>query len=603
MLLCVDQLHMQAADLIGEPLLFLELIERHCVSRSFAPNFFLARLLQEINLNRDLEKSFDLSSLVLIATGGEANPVNTCASLSKALVSFGAPVDVITPGFGMTETCAGAIYNAKCPDYDEQQKLEFASLGHCLPGIHMRITCPDGTMERLASPNEVGNLEVSGQVVFQEYFNDKSNTRNAFTLDGWFRTGDRAFIDSEGFLNLAGRGKEQMNINGVKYAPHEVETAIEEACIIGITSTYTVCFSYRTASSQTEQICVVYLPSYQPSDSEESIQAQDAISKVVMLLTNVRPYVLPLDSSRLQKSTLGKLSRAKIHSAFKAGEYREYQALKDEALRSYRQAHAEPPQNQTEELLLQEFEEALNLSRDELGTNTHLLDAGITSIELIKVTRGIEKRLKLPYQIPISTVITHPTVQRLAKALEQLHTPKSFDPVVTLQHQGSETPLWLVHPGVGEVLVFLPLAKYFLNRPLHTLRARGFNAGEEYFSSITEAVTIYHNAIKRVQPTGPYAIAGYSYGSMLAFEIAKILERNGDEVAFLGSFNLPPHIKSRMRQLNWTECLLNLAYFLELITEEHAQQISSDLKLVPPKDRTRSSTLSSHPPPPCDCQN
>ncbi len=67
---------------------------------------------------------------------------------------------------------------------------------------------------------------------------------------------------------------------------------------------------------------------------------------------------------------------------------------------------------------------------------------------------------------------------------------------------------------------------------------------------------------------------------MLAFETAKALERAGDRVRFLASFNLPPHIKSRMRQLNWTECLLSLAYFLDLMTEERARELSPLLRDV-----------------------
>lgn len=88
----------------------------------------------------------------------------------------------------------------------------------------------------------------------------------------------------------------------------------------------------------------------------------------------------------------------------------------------------------------------------------------------------------------------------------------------------------------------------------------------------------YHAAIKETQPTEPYAIAGYSYGTMLAFETAKILEGNGDEVRFLGSFNLPPHIKDRMSQLIWSECLLHLSYFLDIITETTASELSAPLR-------------------------
>ena len=86
----------------------------------------------------------------------------------------------------------------------------------------------------------------------------------------------------------------------------------------------------------------------------------------------------------------------------------------------------------------------------------------------------------------------------------------------------------------------------------------------------------YHASITKTQPIGPYAIAGYSYGTMLAFETTKILENNGDEVRFLGSFNLP-HIKDRINQLIWSECLLHLSCFLDIITEKKASELSAPL--------------------------
>lgn len=145
---------------------------------------------------------------------------------------------------------------------------------------------------------------------------------------------------------------------------------------------------------------------------------------------------------------------------------------------------------------------------------------------------------------------------------------------MTFRSTGTKTPLWLVHPGVGEVLVFVGLAQYLNedDRPVYALRARGFEPGQERFDSITEAVETYVEAVQKYQPRGPYALAGYSYGTMLAFEMAKKLDsgQGGNSVQFLGSFNLPPHIKTRMRQLNWNMCLLHLVYFLGLTTEEYA---------------------------------
>jgi thioesterase domain-containing protein len=181
-------------------------------------------------------------------------------------------------------------------------------------------------------------------------------------------------------------------------------------------------------------------------------------------------------------------------------------------------------------------------------------------------------------------MFNHPSIRELAKVLQSFHEPQQYNPVVTLSPSGSKLPLWLFHPGVGEILVFLGLAKFFQDRPVHALRARGFNMGEAFFKDISECVTVYWKAIKQVQPDGPYALAGYSYGSMLAFEVAKLLIKNGDKVYFLGCFNLPPNIKFRMRQLDRTNCLLHLSFFLDIISEELSEQIQPTVRSLTPAD-------------------
>lgn len=78
-------------------------------------------------------------------------------------------------------------------------------------------------------------------------------------------------------------------------------------------------------------------------------------------------------------------------------------------------------------------------------------------------------------------------------------------------------------------------------------------------------------------PEGPYTITGCSFGAMLAFEMAKVFERQGDHVAFLGSFNLPHHIKARMHDLDWIEVVINLAYFLDLTSQEYAYEVLTEM--------------------------
>ncbi|KAL9036760.1 MAG: hypothetical protein Q9180_004109 [Flavoplaca navasiana] len=91
-----------------------------------------------------------------------------------------------------------------------------------------------------------------------------------------------------------------------------------------------------------------------------------------------------------------------------------------------------------------------------------------------------------------------------------------------------EPALLFIHPGIGEILVFLGLVQYFPDRPIYGLRARGFNPGESPSDVLTNILTTYFEAHKKQQPNSPYATAGYSYDSMLAFELSKMLEAGGD---------------------------------------------------------------------------
>lgn len=570
-----DQIHVPGSQILSSPLDFISLLEKHRVSRTFAPNFFLAKVRDALLENEELPhpKKWDLTSLKYIASGGEVNVTKTCEQLSDLLIKFGTPKNVIVPGFGMTETCAGAIFNVDCPVYDKEQSLQFTSLGSPMPGIRMRVT--DG-FNNSVTPGETGNLEVKGPVVFKGYYNNPKATEEAFTIDGWFKTGDLSRLGQDGTLRLAGRAKETMIINGVNYSSHEIEDALEG--LPGLTPTFTCTFSSFPEGGETEEICVVYLPTYSPDSIAERAQTADSISKTVLMSTGSRPRILPLDRLMLQKSALGKLSRGKIKTALEKGEYRSYEEANAKLMRQYRESTRSPPANDQEKRLLEIFLQSLDVSAEDFDVKTPIFDVGISSVELLKLKTDIEERLGMKRSaIPIITIMENTTVRDLSNALDKLAKPHEYSPEVVLQTHGDKKPLWLVHPGAGEILIFINLAKYLVDRPVYALRARGFNDGEKPFESIEEAADTYYNAVKARQPEGPYALAGYCYGAMLAVQVTKRLEANGDEVRFLGSFNLPPHIKARMSMLDWKECLLHLAYFLDLMTQPRSRELAAEL--------------------------
>ena len=588
-LLGADQVHVHAADLLVQPSAFINLLSKHRVAYTFAPNFFLAALRKSLETpaGSKLCDGADLSNLKALISGGEASVVETCEALTKLLSYYGIEGDVIRPGFGMTETCAGSIYGKSCPSYELERCMDYGCLGSCIPGMHMRLVSDEGTV---VAQGETGHLQVHGSIVFEKYYNNPEATADAFTDDGWFITGDRGFLDENRYLNLSGRAKESIIINGVQYYPHQIESALEEAYLPGVIPSYFACFPHRPPKSQTERFCIVYCPTYATTSIITRVETNDAIARICATICGARPYqIMPLEKSQLPKSALGKLSRTKIQKAFEGGAYQE---ILQEHLCAIQAHKLSMRRNriltETEKVVLSTFLDVLELDTDDIGVDNNMLDAGITSIDLLRMQKVLQAKFAID-EIPLITLLMNPTIEGMSAAIDRSKGNPSgkvaaYNPVIPLSTKGPKTPLWLVHPGVGEVLVFLNLAKFFTDRPVYALRAKGFEQGEDFFENIPQIVETYHESILRTQPEGPYAIAGYSFGAMLAFEISKGLEIQGKQVKFLGSFNLPPHIKTRMNQLDWIEVALNLGYFLDFYSETYQQRISDELHEKQPQE-------------------
>ena len=497
--LAAEQVHVAAADLVANPLAFIQLIGRHSAAYTFAPNFFLAGLRKALEKPESQPQlhDLDLSSLRALISGGEANVTETYSAVTQLLKPFGAASDVIRPGFGMTETCAGSIYNLECPVYDITSRTEFTSLGTSIPGLRLRIARDDQTV---AKPNEIGDLQVSVPVVFDEYFNNAEATAAAFTEDGWFVTGDRAYLDTSGKLHLSGRAKDVIIINRVKHLPHELESAIEDAGIQGVVPSYTAVFPHRPQGSDTEVICVVYLPSYEELDVAARLSVRQKVSEIAITQTGARPYcILPLNKAALPKTTLWKLSRPKLRIAYESGLFAAYQATDDSLIRSWQEANGQKPATDGEHILFRIFSEVLEIPGNALDIDTSLFELGISSVELLRLKSAIETSL-LCIPVAITTFMAYPTIRSLALALQH-EKPMEYNPAVTLRPASdvytNANPLWLIHPGVGEVLIFLHLAKYIVDRPVYALRSRGFD-GEPFFDTMQECISTYHATIKRL---------------------------------------------------------------------------------------------------------
>jgi thioesterase domain-containing protein len=182
-------------------------------------------------------------------------------------------------------------------------------------------------------------------------------------------------------------------------------------------------------------------------------------------------------------------------------------------------------------------------------------------------------------------------VRALAAYLDQhpagrAKTDAGYDPIVPMQQGGTRTPLFCVHPGAGEVLVLLDLAKHFAgDRPFYALRARGFTHGETPFTSHHEMIGSYLRAIRGRQRHGPYALAGYSSGGIIAYAIARELLAAGEEVAFLGGFDFPPILKPLLTGLDFSVTVSVLSHFLGLLDQRQSRELPGQLRGLPVREQ------------------
>ncbi|MFJ3644509.1 AMP-binding protein [Streptomyces murinus] len=567
------QLQTSPEAVLAAPMRFLELIDAHRVTMTFTPNFLLSQL-NKIVERLPVPPSLDLSCLRHIVSGGEANPVATGVGFLDRLAPYGLRRGALWPAFGMTETCAGSIYNREFPKADRD--AEFAAVGRPVDGLRIRITAED-TGAPLGE-SEIGEVQLTGPMVTHGYWNDKEATDAAFTADGWFQTGDLGRLDG-GRLTLVGRSKDSVIVNGVNYYSHDLESVLDG--LEGIEKSFVAAFPTRPKGSDTEQLAVAFAVAPEVADDEPALhRLLIAVRNSVVLHWGFRPsLLLPLPKNAFPKTSLGKIPRALMRRRLEAGDYDKHlkfvQALVTRQLGGY-----VAPVGAREEALTELYGELFETDPATISATASFFDLGGTSLDILRLKSLIARRFP-GTEPPVLAILTSPSVRALAARIEAAlsDSPAPYDPIVPLQTSGDGTPLFCVHPGVGEVLVFVNLAKYFVHeRPFYALRARGFNPGEKPFASFDEMTHAYVDAIRAKQPHGPYAIAGYSFGAAVAFEVAKLLEAAGERVDFLGSFNLPPHIKYRMDELDFVETATNLAMFLDLVSEQQAKALPAELR-------------------------
>ncbi len=136
--------------------------------------------------------------------------------------------------YGLTES-AGLVSMHTIERNDNFPSDDF--IGYPLPGVNVQIIDPQS--RNVEPVNEIGEISFKGWNLFQGYYGDEENTKNSLTKDGFFRTGDRGFLDSAGGLHFSGRYKDMIKTGGENVSSLEIENFLFEN-IEEIRTTYVV---------------------------------------------------------------------------------------------------------------------------------------------------------------------------------------------------------------------------------------------------------------------------------------------------------------------------------------------------------------------------
>jgi thioesterase domain-containing protein len=144
-----------------------------------------------------------------------------------------------------------------------------------------------------------------------------------------------------------------------------------------------------------------------------------------------------------------------------------------------------------------------------------------------------------------------PTVEQFAAVLRQEGWSASWSSLVAIQGEGSRPPFFCVHGVGGNVVGFRDLARLMgPEQPFYALQPEGLDGTRPCLTSVSEMAERYIKEIRRVQPEGPYRIGGYSFGGLVAYEMAQQLRAQEQEVSLLALFDTyPGKMESRSSQL------------------------------------------------------
>ena len=180
------------------------------------------------------------------------------------------------------------------------------------------------------------------------------------------------------------------------------------------------------------------------------------------------------------------------------------------------------------------------LQRPSIGVDDNFFNAGGGFQSADALFAGIAK--EFGRELPSATIYHAPTIAALASLLEQPALPR-FSPFVQVKAGSKCPPILIVH-GMAGTVPFFELAQHVHTaHSIYGIQAKGLDGMESPLDRVEDMASFYLGSIQDVQPHGPYILIGYSFGGLVALEMAQRLRRSGEEVALLVLVDAYPHLR------------------------------------------------------------
>ncbi|MFP2926702.1 SDR family oxidoreductase [Pyxidicoccus sp. 3LG] len=332
MYLGIPEVQVRTELCLGEPLLWLDLMERHRVTHSWSPNFGF-KLVADA-LAREPGRRWDLSSLRRLMNAGEQVTLPVVRDFLERTATFGLAPHVMQPAYGMAEVCTAMTFNndfeiASGVRWVAKASLRgaledappgdaaaagFFDVGPPIPGVRIRIVDAGG---RVLPERTIGRLHIQGAVVTPGYLDNDAANREAFTDDGWFNSGDLGFIE-QGRLFITGREKEVIIIRGANFPCYEIEDVV--GAVPGVEPTFAAACAAADPRGGTEGLALFFVARDDSPDGRA--RTVSAIRSAVTARLGLAPTcVVPLSRAEFPKTTSGKIQRAQLKRWLEEGRF------------------------------------------------------------------------------------------------------------------------------------------------------------------------------------------------------------------------------------------------------------------------------------------